>query len=155
VKVYAVSSGEYSYYTIEAVFTTKELAEAHCAVHGGSRAYGEAFVEEFPLFDRLPERVTWYGRSVRLNEQDDDAHTPDAFERIEWEYDVDEPLSRRPRLDITYTAPWRDSQGLPQPGYYNLYARGLALGPVNQAIDDQIAQWKAQRYRLNNAELRA
>jgi hypothetical protein len=52
--VWAVSSGEYSDYSVSAVFATEELANQ--AAREASVSYSSYRVEEFPFFDR-PARV--------------------------------------------------------------------------------------------------
>ena len=56
-KVYVVTSGEYSSYSICQVFTTRELAEAYIAARQpGERRYGGLNeVEEYDLWDTQPE----------------------------------------------------------------------------------------------------
>jgi len=55
--VWSYSTGSYSAYQVRALFTTKEAAEA--AEYAASTDE-EAFVEEFTLYDEVPERVTLY-----------------------------------------------------------------------------------------------
>ena len=55
-KVYAVSSGFYSDYTVHVLFTDKALADAHAEATTGR-------VEEFEMLDKAPERFMVYSIS--------------------------------------------------------------------------------------------
>ena len=52
-KVYLVTEGEYSDYTVKAVFATLQAAEAFIEVDGGE-------VDERTLYDGVPPRGRWY-----------------------------------------------------------------------------------------------
>lgn len=74
-KIWALSSGVYSDYTVHALFTTKELAEQAAEVHRGHEdyRYEEPRVEEFYLYEEIPERVTIY--KYQTNIWDDGTET--------------------------------------------------------------------------------
>jgi hypothetical protein len=59
-RVWSLSSGSYSDYQVLALFTTKKLAEAALVAHQAEEEYPEARVEEFTLYDEVPERATVY-----------------------------------------------------------------------------------------------
>lgn len=56
-KIWAVSSGEYSDYQVNAIFSTKERAEAYLSLVYGDE-YSDARVEEFPLNPDDPVTIT-------------------------------------------------------------------------------------------------
>lgn len=71
--VWAVSTGAYSDYSIEAVFTNEALARAHADELVGQ-------VEEFALLDEAPTRFTVYSMS------NDTYQTKPGGEPHEWSY---------------------------------------------------------------------
>ena len=59
-KVYLVSSGEYSDYSIQAIFATKELAEAALDRDGADwRKYDSVRIEEYTLLTSLDRIEVW------------------------------------------------------------------------------------------------
>lgn len=62
-KVYIVTSGEYSDYGIRAVFTNHKKAELYCATHNTKTCSEECYIEEYETKDfdiesnRIPKRV--------------------------------------------------------------------------------------------------
>lgn len=74
-KVYVVTSGCYSDYHIEAVFSSKEKAELYVAVHHDHNIkniiyYDNVFIEEYTISDSLINGVAYFGLSfcVKKNE---------------------------------------------------------------------------------------
>lgn len=84
-EVYVVTSGEYSDYRINAVFTDKASAEAHAREFSDN---GQA--ETWPLITTTPQRVTVYGRAYRNG-------TDKAWTYGVWDYDLGDLRSGRPR----------------------------------------------------------
>ena len=58
-RVWALSQGEYSDYSVIALFTTKKLAEEAAGLNNSDR-WSRAFVEEFVLYDETVETVDEY-----------------------------------------------------------------------------------------------
>ena len=50
-KVYIVTSGDYSYYRIDSVFSSREAAEKRCAVWRQEELWGDPRIEEYELED--------------------------------------------------------------------------------------------------------
>lgn len=75
-EVYIVTSGEYSDYRIEAVFTDKALAERHAERLSGS-------VETCALLTRKPVKRRVY--SVAVNEAGEEVN---RYEQLEWSYEA-------------------------------------------------------------------
>ena len=50
-KVYIVTSGDYSDYSIDSVFSTREAAEKRCAVWRQEELWDEPIIEEYELED--------------------------------------------------------------------------------------------------------
>lgn len=160
--MYAVSGGEYSGYGVLALFTTRELAEAHIAQRDDDENYGAPFIEEFQVFDRnLPRRVTWYEIQVQMNE--DGSWPPNdigPYERSGWEYAAPSRLSMRPRTELLYSEPYERQNysttalGEPDigPGQYGLFGHCLDREALGKLASDVVAQWKAQGYKLHNAK---
>ena len=71
--VYSVSTGEYSDYTVVALFTKKEDAEALAdAANQNGYGYCGAFVEEFQLDpEEMMPRPGWWWRLVRMKPNGD------------------------------------------------------------------------------------
>lgn len=69
-KIYVVTSGEYSDYHIEAVFDSLEQAEIYCAVHDNIYTYVEEYDTEHNILctDKVIKK-TWYA-NMRDNEID-------------------------------------------------------------------------------------
>lgn len=76
-KVYIVTSGEYSDYGIRKVFTDKEKAELYCAMHDGG--YDPYYVEEWetddveietmkPYFRRWEAKISPSGRLIWIDD---------------------------------------------------------------------------------------
>jgi len=118
-KVYVVTRGSYSDYRIEACFTDKALAEAHASKAGGE-------VEEYPLFERMPRRVSVYFKSTGHY-----AHLGEPHEHttVMWEYEAAE-FSPRARV-IEY------NRG------HGLRSEGRDKEAVRKAFDDRWAQMRA------------
>ena len=77
-KVYVVTAGTYSDYHIEAIFTTKEVAQAFIDADS-------AQIEAWELFDALPKRVVWWAIDTISWE-----HGGKPFERshVMWEFET-------------------------------------------------------------------
>lgn len=136
-KVFTLSDGSYSDYRIEALFTTRKLAEA--AVTATKNSYSEPFVEEFELYDHIPEKVTVFGVSQSLL---DDGRSGDANEWTEagheWE-DAEryaEKGSTRPKFAFV-RAPCYDGKG------GRLMISGCNHDSVMKAFHDRVREWKA------------
>lgn len=67
-KVWAVSSGSYSDYSVHFVCTRREDADAYVA--GRGEIDRELFVEEFNLLEQLPPSRTYYERAARIEAPD-------------------------------------------------------------------------------------
>lgn len=158
--MFAVSSGEYSYYQVHCLFESRVLAEKHAAKINKKDRRARAFVEEFQVFDRAPKRVTWYFDTHRLYE--DGAWPPKEREPIKcvgWEYEVPPGLSDRPQIELKRwmenTYPNGYTSGSVEEGskvgVYGLNVSGLNRKNVGKATSEVIAQWRAQGYRLHNA----
>ena|SRR5215216_4142485 len=65
--VWAVSSGEYSDYSVNELFTTKELAEEHAERMNARERYSDHRVEEFDLWDERPPVYVVYHRQARVH----------------------------------------------------------------------------------------
>lgn len=96
--IYAVSEGSYSDYHVRALFTEKDLAEAHAAQLNAQKTYGEACVEEMPLLDSLPEMRTIYFANAKS--LDDEPMIHHAL--TEPEYDEDARVAIRGKLHHYY-----------------------------------------------------
>ena len=70
-KVYVVTSGCYSDYQIEAIFSSKEKAELYVATHFDYNrdSYDDAFIEEYDVSDSLINGVAYFGLSFYVNRE--------------------------------------------------------------------------------------
>lgn len=106
--VWAVTTGSYSDYRVECLFTSRELAAAFVAIDDTFE------VEAFPLFDRMPSRVVWYYEGLRLNDGDPGRYPTDddvePRQLTNWEFAAPK-LTNRAHTTIRYTGPWTDNTG--------------------------------------------
>lgn len=138
--LYAVTSGSYSDYRVEVLFTTRELAEQHLAARKTGRDgwYDtDVSIEEFVLLDRPPERHTVITRSGRVS-PDGDVVNDHTSTEVEWEYGHIYGPAKPLMGARTYTAPaW--------PGAINVEVRGTSKGRVEKAFQDRMAAARAQQ----------
>ncbi len=137
-KVFAMSSGSYSDYSVDALFTTRELAEA-AVVATKKEDYSEPFVEEFELYDHLPDKVTVFvasqdllddGRFGEIEEESESGYEWEDAERYA------EHGSSRPKFAF-YRAPRYESKG------GGLRIEGRDRDSVMKAYHDRMREWKA------------
>lgn len=76
--VYAVSSGEYSAYEIEHVFSTAEAAQAY--IDASDRGVGEAQIEEWTVHESHGEPVRWWRY---LSIFDRDGNVPPPYDTLD------------------------------------------------------------------------
>ena len=140
-KVYVVTSGEYSSYGIEAIFLTREKAELYCANHN--------VIEEY----------TWYDIE-EYDTMDDNLESVD--EEFCYRYYVD-PLRKKPRVaeptvmrwseaekDMKRQSEWDDTQsgrlrdGFPR-SQMLVYAYKPNKSQAIKIVQDRYAKWKAEK----------
>jgi hypothetical protein len=122
--VYAISSGEYSDYSVERIFERKEDAEKYIAAMGNT-GYRALEVEEFefhPAGD-VPTVYTSYYASIH----------PEQYDEI------------RQSSERTTTKPEHCASGLDEPGMVWIFASGPDRERVLKSVSDRLAKWKAQR----------
>lgn len=134
-KCWAVASGEYSDYSITAVFPTEAMAGQFAEAMNAKRArpYGDDyFVEELPYFEEPPEvyrEYTVFGilqedGSIEFGDFDNSpAYGPTT-------------RSRRPTLGI---------DGLSRPHRPQVSFHGEDIEQCKRAVQDYIARWKAEK----------
>jgi hypothetical protein len=136
-KVFAMSSGSYSDYSIDALFTTRKLAEA--AVTATKESYKGPFVEEFELYDHIPEIVTVYGViqdlfddgvAGRANEWEDSGREWEDAEKYA------EGGSSRPRFRFIRASCYAGMGG-------RLEIEGRNHDHVMKAYHDRMREWNA------------
>lgn len=143
-KIWAVSSGEYSDYRVEAMFETKELAEEVAKL--------DAFeVEEYTVYDAVPSKVgqhiIYVSQKTSAWSMGDDPATVAVdggwfilerhFERWPWDY---APADTRPRLSATYM---HDTHR----GRWAFFYEGPNVDTVRRAVYDKIREMD-ERARL-------
>lgn len=159
-KVWAVSSGHYSYYSVLAIFATKAEAKAHAKEHDRIKEAGEydkARVESFRFYDgTAPRDIIWYQTNVSLfitGRLDGDV---EPSERHEYEYEEGmyrpKRLSARPQVKVT---PFNDrsSPGHPYPPRFDVRVTGSDRDAVGKTTSEVIAQWRANGYRIPGYEI--
>jgi hypothetical protein len=140
-KVFAMSSGEWSDYGIDALFTTRDLAEEAIRAKSAADRY---VVEEFELYDRIPEKVTLFSVYETLL---DDGSTEDFSEDVESGYPWDnsewfaENGSDRPTFK-SLRAPYLNGRGV------RVVVSGRSREKVMKAYHDRKREW-ASSVRLN------
>ena len=137
--VYAVSSGTYSDYSVEALFTTKKLADEHLAALGDR----EASVETFLLFDAPPQRATVYSMNARILPDgevvSENRRGPvnEVQERIVWEYG-DFDGRPKPIMEArTLHAPYAGKDWI-------VRVKGTDRKRVEKAFHDRVAEARAR-----------
>jgi hypothetical protein len=97
--IYAVTEGDYSDYRVQALFTTKALANEHAK--SLTKDYSTADVEEFLLFDRPVGKKTVYSINARI--------WPDGTVTSEHRDRGD------PKMDRSVQLEYGDYTGIPKP----------------------------------------
>jgi len=123
-KVYLVTRGSYSDYSVQAVFADKALAEAHRLELSESNE-----VDEYEVVEHAPQRINIY------NVSNDTYHGNDV--RHEWSYpawDYNRPNYKRVEV-VEYNS---------RSGFHAVRVTGLDQKAVRKAYDDRMAQHKAQ-----------
>jgi hypothetical protein len=142
VKVWAVSQGSYSDYSVKALFPTKKLAEAARVAHAAEEEWDEGRVEWFYLYDEVPEPVTAYYMTETLWDNGD---TSDMYERAEtrlpWNHWNAPPANGRPQVWFV-RAPVHENKG------GRLDVKGYDLQAVRQAFGDRKGMERAKRMGL-------
>lgn len=137
-KVWAVSEGEYSDYSVRCLFEQEEDAKAHCEARKRQEKWGGAFVESFILYERgkQPELIGFVTLQGIVKEDGSYEGPPDPFWQTLWEAGeyTSPPPPNRP-IGRTHTAP--------------AYGRGLRvivqardLEKAKKAFYDRVAQAK-------------
>lgn len=94
--VYAASSGSYSDYKVTLLFTSKELAEAFCERENATKINDGVYVEEFQLWDELPDPAEILWRiSVWVRDHQVGGRSEWPVYAPSWEADPWEPSEQR------------------------------------------------------------
>jgi hypothetical protein len=120
--LYAVSTGEYSDYRVRAIFTTRELAEQHIAALEANNEWPNG-VEEYVLFDRLPERAYEYRARIMPDGALQEWSYP------EWEYEHESDAPREGVRTDTTSVVW---------------ARAMSPERALKMVQDEVARRKAE-----------
>ena len=165
--LWAVVSGYYECSTVQALFSTRELAEAHFKACRFTK-YDYASIEEYVVSDRPPVKVVWYDTFVRMN--DDGSYPPlkpYINKHTTWDYAMPRGLTDEPSTDLLYSKPYiytprnylgpafgySEPTGPPEhhPGQYGFEARGLNRANVKKAAAEVMKRWSANGFRLDGA----
>lgn len=138
-KVYVVTSGAYSDYCIEAVFTDRRKADAYCAAHN------------------TPDSWTWTAFQVEEYEAMDD--NVESAEEIVYRFYVSQPELKHPFIydPVPMTrasAEWDESKAYKRDSMYDsafphhlhfVYLSEPNKEKARKIVQDRYAQWKAER----------
>ena len=83
-KVYIVTEGEYSYYHIEKVFSTREKAELYIAAHQTSGYSNDYQIEEFDIDEDILEGKVYYGLRVYIRYNNDTVYYDKCEDTIDY-----------------------------------------------------------------------
>lgn len=140
-KVWALTTGSYSDYSIKALFTKKRLAKAAMLVNKADSeawSYGDENVETFYLYDEVPEpSTTWY---YQANLWDDGTVTEERLTSttaLPWNHWWGEG-TERPHVRYV-RAPIHQNRG------GRLEVRGSDEQAVKQAFSDNKARIRVER----------
>lgn len=129
-KIYIVTSGEYSDYGIDAVFTDKKQAELYCAVHKYCR------VETYTADQEKIEGEVYYGILAR-----DYYNHPMGCEFFYSDKPVDPSVRTVPKTGYT---PAHDEYIIPVSKSYD----GIKYDTMRKVARDYIAKYKAEQEGL-------
>lgn len=136
--LYALSQGAYSDYHVLALFTSKKLAEQALEAHKADEEWSrDARIEEFDLFDELPEPVTEHYYQVEI--WDDGRVTNENIRQathLPWNH-LDGTPKPRPHVRWVRAPMYRDQGG-------RLEVRGSDEQAVKQAFSDNKARILAE-----------
>ncbi|GAC1654606.1 MAG: hypothetical protein NVS4B6_31110 [Mycobacterium sp.] len=126
-KVWAVTSGSYSDYRVDLLFTTKELAEAYIASKQEGSRWSEPndTPECFAIWDALPgpDELRWYASAVLLNFQ--------VLGRNEWSDEVH-----------PWDADFEDSETISE---YNGTTRIVVARHTKEEAVQRVSEWVAEQ----------
>lgn len=148
-RVWALSSGSYSDYTVLAIFETKEDAEAAAAMQGPADDWhSDKRVEEMSYYPKggAPKVVRIYDRQAQFW---DDGTVDQEREnhRDEWEYDpLHGPASKRPSVRFVRPPIQKNKGG-------RLEVRGLDKRAVDKAFSENAARIKVNIDQTGKAAL--
>ncbi len=139
-RIWVLSTGSYSDYSVVAAFPTKALAEA--AMNANATLDEELWsgntyrVESLPLFIEPPQIVTTYSLSAEISDNGTVRLSPERTRR-EWEFDQLYQSGPRPFVRFVRAPVHKDKGG-------RLDVHGTDQRAVEQAFSDNVA-----RIRLN------
>jgi hypothetical protein len=136
-KVYVVTRGDYSDYTIRAVFLDKTLADEFAEKDG--QRYDEADVEEWDVFDEIPARESWLRMEHILPFTEQECRT-DERTWVEWAHEPH--LSKDLEHHVLAGAPFRGKKE----HYFSVAGRDHAR--VRKVFADHLAQMHAHQQGL-------
>ena len=133
-KVWALSSGSYSDYEVSVLFTTEEAAE-EAAKEASASHYDRYNVEEFILYDGVPEMVTMHTMEFDVLDTNPSSVTSSeakSVTRYPWQFARNGVPSRRVHVRVRrYPYPQPRTAGR---------VSGLDLQAVQQAFSDHRAR---------------
>lgn len=149
-RVWGLTSGSYSDWTVHALFETEADAQAAADAYTKASDYGDGEIQEFVYYEagETPRRIVWFTCYQTLSDSGEIRTDGKIARREAWEYNQDETFSKRPKVEIKYT-PKDPSPARAWVGYYNISIVGSDRAAVAKTWSDLRAQWKAQGHRLN------
>lgn len=150
-KVYIVTSGEYSDYGIDRVFLAESLAHRWVDLHQKPNCYGEPDshyrVEEYEVTEAMPEVTTIYTRRVLISKRTahitSDDSSSSVYEMVGLSREPEEIIRRglvverrestNPRINV----PW-----------ITIWVRGTDKEKVDKVAQDHVAKERAQLLAL-------
>jgi hypothetical protein len=140
-KVYALSAGSYSDYRVLALFPTRKLAKEAAAAERLADSWAhDADVEEFYLYDEVPEHVTvWRIHQDLMDDGTEGEKREWAITELPWShYENIEALEKRPVTRFV-RAPIHQGRG------GRLEVMGLDQTAVRKVFSDRKAEIVAAR----------
>ena len=138
-KMWSLSSGHYSDYSVKALFATKKMAEDAVRLDKADKdSFNDPYVESFDVHDELPDFVTVYFMTENLwDDGTTSAFRSDAMTHLPWNHYWDYGKMGRPKVDFI-RAPMHNGKG------GRLEVRGTDEQAVKQAFSDNKARILAE-----------
>lgn len=142
--VWAVSHGDYSDYSVQAIFATKEVAEEYVArLNALEKSYvsdDDYRIEEFPFYAQMPRVITIWHVSQQV------FHNPSSFRNPNDDSPPDMRIWASAHIGDDEAPPfWVHTY--PRSGVYSpsVEARGVDKERCIKSVADRIARLRAER----------
>lgn len=133
-KVWAASSGSYSDYGVDVLFSTEAAAQAYCDAHGTTGSQGH-FVEGFTLYEESDPQGPvgeFFSKKLEINRASGEIHAVPGYSYKTW---LHNQAPERPKIDE-----W-DWQ---QPAHHVIQGQCRDERALDKALTDRAVQYVAE-----------